>query len=170
MTDINEDHNHSDTELSQKAKDLVLHGDNTGHLHNSSTVPTRKNLNRKFKKGVYDHDKANVLWGYHADKAAQSYTREHGQPGDLWHKVFPPKDRRAAAAHWADKHFDAMQTGDQSHVHEDDTAAEIVYAAMEKSAITAHSKFNDALIERSKEIVDDKKAELAGKFMGGNNG
>lgn len=162
---INEDHNHSDTELSQQAKDLILHGDNTSHLYHTSTVPIRKNLNKKIAKGVYDHTKAKKLWGYHADRAAQSYTKEHGHAGQKWHELFSTKHRRQAASHWADEHHESIMSGSQDHVHEDDTASEIVFAAMGKKPVEVNINFKQAILERSKEIVDDRKSELSGHFM-----
>jgi hypothetical protein len=166
MTDIlDEDHNHSDTELHPQSKALILHGDNDSHLYHSSTVPIRKNLNKKIKKGTYDHEKAKKLWGYHADRAAQSYTKEHGHAGQKWHELFSTKHRKAAAAHWADEHHEAVITGDSGHVHEDDMASEIVFAAMGKKPVGVNINFKEAILERSKELIDDQKCELSGKFM-----
>lgn len=162
---VNEDHNHSDTELSHEAKELVLHGDNNTHLYHSSTVPIRKNLNKKIKKGVYDHEKAKKLWGYHADRAAQSYTKEHGHAGQKWHELFTPKHRKAAAKHWADEHHEAVISGDTGHMHEDDSfATEIVFAAMGKKPLDVNDNFKEAILERSKELVDDMKSDLSGHF------
>ena len=47
-------------------------------LHHGSHMPIIKNLKKKVKKGVYDSEKAKVLWGHHADRAAQSYHKEYG--------------------------------------------------------------------------------------------
>lgn len=166
MTDIvNEDHNHSDTELHPQAKKLILYGDNDGHLEHTSRKPIVKNLAKKISKGVYDHEKAKKLWGYHADRAAQSYTKEHGHAGQKWHELFSTKHRRAAAAHWADEHHAGVLSGDQSHVYKEDFATEIVYAAMGKMPLDVNINFKDALLERSKELIDDKKVELSGQFM-----
>lgn len=166
MTDIKEDHNHSDTELHPQAQKLILHGDNDSHLYQSSTVPIRKNLNKKIKKGVYDHEKAKKLWGYHADRAAQSYTKEHGHAGQKWHELFSTKHRKAAAAHWADEHHEAIISGDKAHMHEDESfASEIVFAAMSNKPVDANINFKNALVERSQELVADTRVELAGKFM-----
>ena len=164
MTDIiAEDHNHSDTELSQKAHDLVLHADNTSHLYHQSHVPVAKNLEKKMKKGVYDHEKAKKLWSYHADRAAQDWTKTHGHVGTKWHEHFPTKVRKEAAAHWADAHHAEMSAGNY-HITKEDVAAEIVYAAMEGKAASLSSEFTGAIVERSRELLDEKKASLAGKF------
>jgi hypothetical protein len=97
--------------MSPEAKELVLHADNTGSLYRQSKVPVMSNLNKKFAKGVYNHEKAAKLWGYHADRAAHSYAKEHGTPDTPWHKMFPTSVRREAAKHWADTHHDNMKHG-----------------------------------------------------------
>jgi hypothetical protein len=94
--------------LSPEAHELVLHADNDSHLHNSSHTPIMNNLKKKMKKGVYDSEKAKKLWGYHADRAAHSYTKEHGHPGQKWHQAFSTKHRKEAAAHWEAHHRDEL--------------------------------------------------------------
>lgn len=88
-------------ELSDAARELVLHADNNHHLHRSSHMPIIANLQRKVKKGVYDHSHAKDLWKYHADRAAHSYAKEHGDGRTAWHKMFSTTDRRQAAHHFA---------------------------------------------------------------------
>ena len=61
------------------------------------------NLKKKMKNGTYDSGKAKKLWAYHADRAAQSYAKEHGD-GRPWHKMFSTSDRKQAASHWEDMH------------------------------------------------------------------
>lgn len=85
--------------MSHEAHELVLHADNDSNLHRQSHEPIIKNLKRKHAKGVYDSEKAKKLWGYHADRAAQSYAKQHGG-GQPWHHMFPPRVRKEAAAHW----------------------------------------------------------------------
>ena len=82
-------------ELSHGARELTLHADNDSQLHRSSHQPIIKNLQRKHAKGAYDHDKATKLWGYHANRAAKSYEKQHGGK-------FSVADRKAAASHFAD--------------------------------------------------------------------
>ena len=84
-----------DEELSHGARELTLHADNDQQLHRSSHQPIIKNLQRKHDKGKYDHDKATKLWGYHANRAAKSYEKQHGGK-------FSVADRKAAASHFAD--------------------------------------------------------------------
>jgi hypothetical protein len=93
------------------AHELVLHADNDSHLYHSSHVPVAKNLERKYKKGIYDSEKAKKLWKYHADRAAQSYHHEHGDPHSKWHHAFSPATRHEAAAHWEKHHRAEMEAG-----------------------------------------------------------
>jgi len=98
-------------ELSDAAHELVLHADNNHHLYKSSHVPVAKNLEKKHKKGTYDHEKAKKLWKYHADRAADSYAKEHGSKGQKGHHMFSVADRKAAAKHFADNHRAEMKAG-----------------------------------------------------------
>ena len=94
---------------SEAARELVLHADNDGQLYRSSHIPIIKNLGKKKAKGIYDHDKATKLWGYHANRAAQSYHKAHGTPGTKWHHMFSPDDRRKAAKQFADQGRDELE-------------------------------------------------------------
>lgn len=98
-------------DLSHNAHELVLHADNDSHLYKTSHVPIAKNLEKKFKKGTYDHEKAKTLWKSHADRAADSYAKEHGSPGQKGHHIFSVKDRKQAAEHFANYHHAEMQAG-----------------------------------------------------------
>jgi len=84
------------------AHELSLYADNDSQLYHTSHKPIIKNLQRKIAKGVYNHEKAKTLWGYHADRAAHKYAKEHGD-GTPWHKMFSPSDRKKAAGHFADR-------------------------------------------------------------------
>jgi hypothetical protein len=99
--DVELQENYAD--MPHAAKELVLHADNDHHLHYSSHQPIINNLKKKMKKGTYHPEKAKKLWQYHADRAAQSYAKHHGD-GTPWHKMFSTSDRKHAAAHWEDMH------------------------------------------------------------------
>jgi len=101
--EINED---SDT----AARELHTYADNNAHLYKTSHVPVVKNLEKKYKKGTYDHEKAKTLWKYHADRAADSYAKEHGS-GQKGHEMFSGADRKKAAERMANKHHDEMKAG-----------------------------------------------------------
>ncbi len=85
---------------SPQSRELRLFADNDADLHRQSEVPVQNNLDKKAAKGIYDPSKATKLWGYHADRAAQAYTKQFGSSGDKWHQMFPPAVRREAAANW----------------------------------------------------------------------
>lgn len=94
---------------SEAARELVLHADNDEQLYRSSHQPIIKNLQRKKAKGIYDHEKATKLWGYHADRAAQSYHKAHGSANQKWHHMFSTDDRRKAAKIFADQAKDELE-------------------------------------------------------------
>jgi hypothetical protein len=85
---------------STTSRELRLFADNDGNLHRQSFVPVVNNLSKKMDKGVYDPAKAEKLWQYHADRAAQAYTKQFGSGGQKWHQMFGPEVRREAAKHW----------------------------------------------------------------------
>lgn len=85
---------------SSQSRDLRLFADNDRDLNRQSTQPIRDNLGKKMDKGSYDPSKAEKLWGYHADRAAQAYHKQFGSPGQVWHQAFPTSVRREAAGHW----------------------------------------------------------------------
>jgi nuclear transport factor 2 (NTF2) superfamily protein len=87
-------------DLSDEARELVLHGQNDEHLVRSSHEPIMKNLAKKMAKNKYDEEKARKLWGYHADRSAQSYHKQFGDSSQPWHKMFPTEHRKQAASHF----------------------------------------------------------------------
>jgi thymidine phosphorylase len=92
------------------AVELVNHANNNSGLYKTSHVPVAKNLDKKFKKGTYDHEKAKKLWKYHADRAADSYSKEYGD-AKKGHTMFSPATRKKAAEHFADAHHAEMKSG-----------------------------------------------------------
>jgi len=97
--------------LSDAAHELVLHSDNNAPLYKSSTTPIQKNLSKKYKTGKYDHALAHKLWMHHANRAAQSYHKEHGDKNLPWHHMFSVADRNQAAHHMADRWHEEMKAG-----------------------------------------------------------
>lgn len=95
---------------SHQSQELRLFGDNDSNLYHQSFVPVVNNLGKKMDKGVYDPQKATTLWGYHADRAAQSYAKQMG--GAPWHQQFPPAVRREAAAAWERQTAPAIKRGE----------------------------------------------------------
>lgn len=97
---------------STDSRELRLFGDNDGNLHRQSFQPVVSNLGKKMDKGVYDAEKATKLWGYHADKAAQAYHKQHGAPGQAWHQMFSPAVRKEAAGHWERENQGRIKRGE----------------------------------------------------------
>jgi hypothetical protein len=92
------------------ARELHTYADKNTQLHKTSHVPVAKNLEKKFKKGTYDHEKAKTLWKYHADRAADAYAKEHGS-GQKGHQMFSVADRKKAAERMANDHHAEMKAG-----------------------------------------------------------
>lgn len=93
---------------SPESRELRLFADNDADLHRQSQQPIRDNLGKKMDKGVYDPQKAQTLWKYHADRAAESYGRQFGGNGK---QMFSPAVRREAAAHWEQDERDDIKSG-----------------------------------------------------------
>lgn len=66
--------------LSPEANELYLFIVKDGELYRGQTEPIIKNLARKMKRGIYDHEKAVRLWRYLADSGAKKYSFEHDVP------------------------------------------------------------------------------------------
>jgi hypothetical protein len=154
--------NESWDKMSDDAKELVLHADNESHMHHSSEMPIKRNLSAKFRKGKYDHEKAPKLWAYHADRAAQSYSKRHGTPDQPWHKMFSPGVRKEAAKHWADRHHDDMKAG----IHEayEGEMSSMLAASIDRHPLAFQQTFDDMLRDRVAELVADKKLDVAAEM------
>jgi alkylated DNA nucleotide flippase Atl1 len=97
--------NESFADMSHEAHELVLHADNTQHLHHAQHAYV-KNMQGHMKKGKYDSEKGKKLWGYYADHVAKDYHKEHGDRHTPWHKVFTKQHRNEVAAHFEQQHRD----------------------------------------------------------------
>lgn len=106
-TVVEEEVDPQELQENENARELVLYADNDEHLYRTSHQPIIKNLQRKKAKGIYDHEKATKLWGYHADRAAQKYHKEFGS-GGKWHHMFSKADRMKAAKQFADQGHDEL--------------------------------------------------------------
>lgn len=80
-------------------EDLVMYANNEYSIfrHRDAIV---KALARKMLKGIYNHDKAKLLWIGYAELAAKSYTDEFLEPP--WQKAFPMQLRKEFAVIMAD--------------------------------------------------------------------
>ena len=170
-TEESQDEINESSGMSVAAKELTLHAANDEHLHHSSHVPIMKNLERKVKSGSYDHGKAQKLWGYHADRAAHSYAKEHGTPSVPWHKMFSKADRKQAAKHFADNAKDELVNEEVGHANELSKATLVSYTGdvvlkrkllnKEETETDMNTKdesmFTDAELARLEQINDDLK-------------
>ena len=83
--------------------EIILFAVNDSDLYHSRTVPIIDNLRKKIKKGVYDKEKALVLWEHLAEDAAKVWDKKWGTgQGSL--KMFSKATRRKAAEKLADRY------------------------------------------------------------------
>jgi hypothetical protein len=94
-----------------EARELQLYIENDLRLYHSQEVPIIKNLLRKMKRGVYDHEKSVKLWGYLIEIGAKKYAREFDRP-ENWHKIFDVGTRRAVARVFADDFLQKAKSGE----------------------------------------------------------
>ena len=91
------------------ARELALYTVNDSKLYRHATA-CLENLAKKVCKGVYNSDKALILWGHHATIAAKQYTREFDSIGSKYHQTFNAATRRLAAveiaAHYREELLD----------------------------------------------------------------
>lgn len=157
---VKEDEQLVESDMSHEAVELHLHGDNTSHLYHSSQVPVMKNLEKKFKKGIYDHEKAKILWGYHADRVAQDYHKEYGSKDQPWHKMFSTKHRKEAAAKWADEHRDEMSMGNFNE-SVDIENYKMIEAAINDKPSDFENNFVQSITQRILYNLEDVKNDIA---------
>lgn len=167
--------------MSNGAKDLVLHADNNKDLHSQSHQPIMKNLAKRHANGDYDSDKATKLWGYHADRAAMSCCKEHGGGKQVWHKMFSTADRKQAAAHWEQHHRDSLhesinENEEDFELNTDDYQKSIrgmIQAAFEDKPATfaehfanaVHPKIEDHLVALKDDLKKFVFNHTQGNFM-----
>ena len=144
-------------DMSHAAKELVLHADNDHHLYHSSHTPIVKNLSKKMKKGTYHPEKAKKLWQYHADRAAQSYAKHHGD-GTPWHKMFSTSDRKAAASHWEDMHRHELHEGKDPNIDAGCGSA--------PNFATGANTSSSPMMKRIKEIAHKSHSKLKSEMLG----
>jgi len=87
------------------ATELQLFIENDNHIYMSRFIPVMKNLQRKVKKGTYDHSKAPELWRYLVDAAAKSYDEKDTS----WYNTFNTTTRQHVAQSLADEYRIAVE-------------------------------------------------------------
>ncbi len=93
------------------AQELALFTENDGDIYRRQTSSILKNLATKKAQGKYDRDKAVDLFMYLTETGAKEYIRQHGSPGDVWHKMFPVNVRRIVARKWRDEFEEEFALG-----------------------------------------------------------
>lgn len=93
------------------AREIQLWADNDSRLYFSRKVPILKNLEKKYKKGTYDIDKASKLWMYYINDALQRYNKEFGSRSDKWHSLMSVHDRKLLAKEYAIDTLNEFQMG-----------------------------------------------------------
>ena len=81
--------------------ELKLYIENDRDLYRQQIVPIIKNVQRRMKKGTYDHIKAPKLWMYLVDNGAKKYVKEFG--GDV-RSQFPKDVRQSVAVQFANEY------------------------------------------------------------------
>src|SRR5688572_659731 len=97
------------------AREIELYADNNNQLYFSRRLPILKNLAKKYRKGIYDTEKAAILWRYYIEDAMQRYHREFGSRGDHWTDRLKVPDRQLLAMEYAKQLKDEFDHGIFSH-------------------------------------------------------
>lgn len=83
------------------AREIQLYADNDSQLYYQRRRPILVNLAKKYKKGMYDVDKAAKLWKYYIEAAMQKYNKEFGSRSDKWSNLLDTHDRNLLATEYA---------------------------------------------------------------------
>ncbi len=97
------------------ARELHLHAVNVRELADKKE-PFLLNIQRKIKRGVYDHSKAPKLWQYYVDEVARHYVKHHDAADAKVSDVFNKNTRQHVAKQMADDEYDNITSGEYSHL------------------------------------------------------
>lgn len=90
--------------------ELLLHIDNTEPIHRQEQHAYRTLIKRKLG-GTYSPKLAPGLFAYVAERAAKDYATSY-EGGAAWHRVFPKKERDAAARYMASRFQENYDNGE----------------------------------------------------------
>lgn len=82
-------------------RELILFAENHYPWYEKTYLPTKANLARKMRRGVYDPEKGAVLWGYALTVAAKQYEAEYGS--------FVPRGSLAPTVREAARQFEEQE-------------------------------------------------------------
>ena len=94
--------------IEAEAEDLILFIENDHDLYFQRFVPIIKNIQRRKKRGDYDHSKAPKLWSYIVDAGAKKYHKECKVLNYKWHEQFPKEVRNCASHLFANKYLEEI--------------------------------------------------------------
>lgn len=63
---------------SDESRELFLVAVNDGYLYRNMILPIIENLKKKYKKGIYNSDRAIDLWYKYATQASKKYFKDFG--------------------------------------------------------------------------------------------
>ena len=89
---------------------------NDEDLYRRRFMPILTNIQRKMKRGVYDHEKVIKLWMYLIDDAAREYVKEFGTPDQDVKDMFPKETRLQVAQTIADREKENIEQGEYDAV------------------------------------------------------
>ena len=97
---------------SDAVNELDLYIMNNEDLYRRRFMPIISNLKRKIKRGIYDHEKAKLLWMYLVDDAAKQYVKDHGSTDQDVKDMFPKETRQQVAKVIADREQENIEKGE----------------------------------------------------------
>ena len=97
---------------SDAVNELDLYIMNNEDLYRRRFMPIISNLKRKIKRGIYDHEKAKLLWMYLVDDAAKQYVKDHGSTDQDVKDMFPKETRQIVASNLADREKQNIDMGE----------------------------------------------------------
>ena len=97
---------------SDAVNELDLYIMNNEDLYRRRFMPIISNLKRKIKRGIYDHEKAKLLWMYLVDDAAKQYVKDHGSTDQDVKEMFPKETRQIDASNLAAREKQNIDIGE----------------------------------------------------------
>ena len=101
---------------SDAVNELDLFIMNDEDLYRRRFMPILTNIQRKMKRGVYDHEKVIKLWMYLVDDAARKFVQQDPQSGMDVKDMFPKETRLKVAQVIADREKENIENGEYDDV------------------------------------------------------
>ena len=95
--------------MSIESRELTLFIINDGKLFEKVTSPACVNLAGKMRKGIFDAEKAKVMFYHVAEAGAKEYNRVFGSKDIAWNVMFPTQDRRECASELLEHYMEGIQ-------------------------------------------------------------